>query len=95
MFGGLKKVVFLQPQIERFSVAKRGALAQLARALAWHARGHRFDSVMLHIRNPAIAGFFICQQHKRFPSGMELIRLINQRRLVTYIVVRKRYLPPL
>ena len=41
MFGGLKKVVFLQRQ-------KRGALAQLARALAWHARGHRFDSVMLH-----------------------------------------------
>ena len=68
MFGGLKKVVFLQPQIERFSVAKRGALAQLARALAWHARGHRFDSVMLHKRNPAIsAGFFVCQQHKRFP----------------------------
>ena len=27
---------------------KQGALAQLARALAWHARGHRFDSVMLH-----------------------------------------------
>ena len=36
-----KKVVLLQRQ-------KRGALAQLARALAWHARGHRFDSVMLH-----------------------------------------------
>ena len=53
MFVGLKKVVFLQPQIERFSVAKRGALAQLARALAWHARGHRFDSVMLHKRKPA------------------------------------------
>ncbi len=52
MFGGLKKVVFLQPQIERFSVAKRGALAQLARALAWHARGHRFDSVMLHKKKP-------------------------------------------
>ena len=41
LFGGLKNVVFLQPQ-------KQGALAQLARALAWHARGHRFDSVMLH-----------------------------------------------
>jgi hypothetical protein len=26
----------------------KGALAQLARALAWHARGHRFDSGMLH-----------------------------------------------
>ena len=58
MLDGLKKVVFLQPQIERFSTAKRGALAQLARALAWHARGHRFDSVMLH--NPAQRrGFFI------------------------------------
>ena len=47
-----KKVVLLQRQ-------KRGALAQLARALAWHARGHRFDSVMLHKRKPAdfSAGF--------------------------------------
>ena len=25
-----------------------GALAQLARALAWHARSHRFKSDMLH-----------------------------------------------
>ena len=25
-----------------------GELAQLARALAWHARGHRFDPVSLH-----------------------------------------------
>ena len=31
-----------------FAAANEGALAQLARALAWHARGHRFDSVMLH-----------------------------------------------
>jgi hypothetical protein len=27
---------------------KKGGLAQLARALAWHARGHRFDSDILH-----------------------------------------------
>ena len=26
-----------------------GGLAQLARALAWHARGHRFDPDILHI----------------------------------------------
>ena len=26
----------------------RGGLAQLARALAWHARGQRFDPVILH-----------------------------------------------
>ncbi len=62
MFGVSKNVVFLQPQIERLNAIKRGALAQLARALAWHARGHRFDSVMLHKTNPAIsAGFFVCQ----------------------------------
>ncbi len=28
---------------------KNGALAQLARALRWQRRGHRFDSDMLHI----------------------------------------------
>jgi hypothetical protein len=27
---------------------RNGGLAQLARALAWHARGHRFDSDILH-----------------------------------------------
>ena len=26
-----------------------GGLAQLARAFAWHARGHRFDSDILHL----------------------------------------------
>ncbi len=29
-----------------------GGLAQLARALAWHARGHRFDSGILHKADP-------------------------------------------
>jgi hypothetical protein len=27
---------------------ENGGIAQLARALAWHARGHRFDSDYLH-----------------------------------------------
>ena len=31
-----------------------GELAQLARALAWHARGHRFDSGILHKLSPRI-----------------------------------------
>ena len=53
MFGGLKKVVSLQPQ-------KQGALAQLARALAWHARGHRFDSVMLHKTKASSIGEAFC-----------------------------------
>jgi putative endonuclease len=30
--------------------SKLGELAQLARALAWHARGHRFESGILHKR---------------------------------------------
>ena len=30
------------------TVSVYGGLAQLARALAWHARGHRFDPDILH-----------------------------------------------
>ena len=55
MFGVLKIVVFLQPQSKA-----RGALAQLARALAWHARGHRFDSVMLHKTKNLTVGEVFC-----------------------------------
>ena len=32
-----------------------GGIAQLARALAWHARGRRFDSVYLHLVKPGFA----------------------------------------
>jgi hypothetical protein len=42
----------------------QGALAQLARALAWHARGHRFDSDMLH-KSPSIEGLFHFHQLDR------------------------------
>ena len=36
-----------------------GVLAQLARALAWHARGHRFDSDILHKKRVATNGPFL------------------------------------
>ena len=75
MFGVLKIVVFLQPQSKA-----RGALAQLARALAWHARGHRFDSVMLHKRKKTrSASFFVfTQRHSlSIPEG-NLIILVPQ-----------------
>ena len=36
-----------------------GELAQLARALAWHARGHRFDSGILH-QNCHFRVAFLC-----------------------------------
>ena len=32
-----------------------GGLAQLARALAWHARGHRFDPDILHFSATKVA----------------------------------------
>ena len=32
----------------RYLCTRNGGLAQLARALAWHARGHRFDPDILH-----------------------------------------------
>jgi histidinol-phosphate aminotransferase len=36
-----------------------GGLAQLARVLAWQARGHRFESDILHIFSPIRRAFFI------------------------------------
>ena len=38
---------------------KNGGIAQLARALAWHARGHRFESDYLHFINPELVVFSI------------------------------------
>ena len=38
-----------------------GGLAQLARALAWHARGHEFDSRILHKKIDGFSAvYFFC-----------------------------------
>ena len=49
-----------------------GGLAQLARALAWHARGHRFDSDILHVALYARAIFdkLIKQKKKRHETRL-------------------------
>jgi hypothetical protein len=39
-------------------LGKAGELAQLARALAWHARGRRFDSDILHRAGPYVRLFY-------------------------------------
>ncbi len=53
-----------------------GGLAQLARALAWHARGHRFDSDILHLIKKALQKFvkpFLFQvKHKIVKKGSKL-----------------------
>ncbi len=41
---------FLEKRISRHIFAPQGGLAQLARAFAWHARGHRFEPDILHTR---------------------------------------------
>lgn len=55
-----------------------GGLAQLARAFAWHAKGHRFDSVNLHSKKAAFSGslflFTRCYAKKRRKHGC-LLRL--------------------
>ena len=40
-----------------------GGLAQLARAFAWHAKGHRFDSGNLHNQVRSLADFFIAMTY--------------------------------
>ena len=50
-----------------------GGLAQLARALAWHARGHRFDSDILHKTKPNLLLFW----RLRFFNYMYLYNCYN------------------
>ena len=53
-----------------------GGLAQLARALAWHARGHRFDPDILHNsqQNMLHMIFDILDNTRFFESNLERIR---------------------
>ena len=49
-----------------------GGLAQLARALAWQARGHRFESGILHITqksHPSKRMAFCLKKNRKVPLG--------------------------
>ena len=46
----------------------KGGLAQLARALAWHARGHRFDSDILHEKTASAVFFCLYIISHKFPK---------------------------
>ncbi len=60
------RIYFFRENINVFSDFRKntyicthnGGLAQLARALAWHARGHEFESRILHPRSK-ISWFFL------------------------------------
>lgn len=49
-----------------------GVLAQLARALASHARGRRFESVMLHLTNGYCTAYF---SKSMFPRSRSRVRI--------------------
>ena len=51
-----------------------GGLAQLARALAWHARGHRFDSDILHFFYRSVA---MMVKHHGIMTEQEIFDILN------------------
>ena len=51
---------------------RNGGLAQLARALAWHARGHEFESRILHISKIATAEHTFCRFCRPFSGKIAL-----------------------
>ena len=51
-----------------------GGLAQLARALAWHARGHRFDSDILHSFYCSVATML---KHHGTMTEQEIFDILN------------------
>ena len=51
-----------------------GGLAQLARALAWHARGHRFDSDILHTFYCSVA---MMVTHQSTMTEQEIFDILN------------------
>ena len=62
---------------------RNGGLAQLARALAWHARGHRFDSDILHKKRlkpckQIIYKAFFCRIAEPFLHIKDTVIIINQ-----------------
>jgi hypothetical protein len=59
-----KTTIFAFAKRKRFSNCRFGGIAQLARALAWHARGQGFDSPYLHqitkTERASKMPFFLC-----------------------------------
>jgi hypothetical protein len=54
------RCTFVKPNATGEWDTPNGGLAQLARALAWHARGHRFDSDILHQKGLTdLSGLFL------------------------------------
>ena len=53
----LLRLPLAHPMNSCIFAAAIGGIAQLARALAWHARGHRFESDYLHFKNPERVDF--------------------------------------
>jgi hypothetical protein len=55
-----KRFYICTPLEDKPSKPIYGGLAQLARALRWQRRGHRFESVILHQKTFHLEGLFLC-----------------------------------
>ena len=50
-----------------------GSIAQLVRVLAWHARGHWFDSSCFHHLKPSRKRWFFRKRNRRWPQSWPLM----------------------
>ncbi len=57
---------------------KQGELAQLARALAWHARGRRFDSDILHLNKKGVNFSLLFYLYFLYIIIIKVIKLITE-----------------
>jgi hypothetical protein len=76
----------LQPETEIASFYSQGGLAQLARAFAWHAKGHRFDSGNLH-KEASVKEVFI------FKPSPQIIVINNMgvwNQIAEYLYLKKK-----
>ena len=60
------------------SLIENGGLAQLARALPWHGRGHRFDSDILHKKSHSMVRFFSFILRTIYTYVVFVFRINNQ-----------------
>ena len=81
------------PSKKNGKVKKLGGLAQLARALRWQCRGHRFESVILHQRLTEMWVFFYFS-HKNYPWEKYPQKKVRHRSCVRLILKSEKKRKP-
>jgi hypothetical protein len=76
-----KKVLCLQSVLRMTYFQHRfWGISSVGRALAWHARGHRFESVILHKKMPSSwRAFFVFLRDAQFPPSSFLPNILSKK----------------